>query len=257
MDRWHDNALCSVTFRSPADGSKKLAAHILNNKEEYARLMQRERRVRLAAAILCFVLIPLLGLLAMQVARPPRPARLVGSVCIGGVLYALGTATSYTRTAWIRQLQRTARSARASEPLVRVSVVEEGIVWSNDKAARSAGWIHIDRVDELDGDVAFIFADCLSGMLIPASSFASPAEAETFLKKAQEAHRASGQTGSDRVVAQFAQYGYLCDRCGHDLSNLPVPVCPECGRRFTPLSLKLMDHYRRHWVIDLVRGMFR
>jgi hypothetical protein len=28
----------------------------------------------------------------------------------------------------------------------------------------------------------------------------------------------------------------LCTGCGYNLKNLPVPVCPECGRRFNPLS---------------------
>ncbi len=151
--------------------------------------------------------------------------------------------------------QHLAELRRAPSAPTTIEVGARGVRVASGDAASEFGWSYFERVEVIEGFLAFAWHRALGGIAVPLGAFASPGAGEEFRAKAHEWLVASGHDAGSRVRALIGDRSVLCPRCAYQLRGITEARCPECGRDVTTFDIDRVDDLRRpFWKVVLGIG---
>lgn len=228
-------------------GDAVMAAHLLAEEPVIPWAIRRERRASLRAAAGGLFIIPVFTALVWY----KEPEFAVIGLIAGTVFFLLFVMwVSSNNRGWrvwrdgVRKIAERGPHARAESWAARVE--PEGLRLSGPIVEQLSKWERFDRVFRVGGFLAVSEAFTGACISIPLESFATPDDADRFERDIDAGLESAGCSEAQRITRMLADSDLRCLRCKHPWRGLHAPVCPECGLRFSTMTIRVMSGIREH-----------
>lgn len=122
---------------------------------------------------------------------------------------------------------------------VTVSVLPDGYTAEFADRSRTIKWSGISQIVRFDRWIVICHADGRDADPIPASAFASNADADMWFLHASGLVESSGNGPDARARVAIDQGPVRCGKCGYNLVGVRIAKCPECGIRLSEPQIRL------------------